>query len=236
MTKQGVRRFFMLWIQAAIRIEQRLESGTHRLHQRVRQNGRINPQILESDLESLNSLRQDATIPSARGKGYGLGPSRRKHGFVAPKSPSQHDAAPPETRRFAPSGQATQSKPIAVINPAVIKSSRHDRTEPPNLETLLHQSSLGKRSEILFPVNVATQPTVLLNQRTAQNAGWLPISNQCFVPAGTRIKSPRSHSVSSTSAPRCRQNNPRPSTKNRTSSSAWVCSARNLLRKATRSG
>ena len=73
MTKQGVRRFFMLWIQAAIRIEQRLEPGTHRLHQRVRQNGRINPQILESDLESLNSLRRTQRSLLHEAKAMGLG-------------------------------------------------------------------------------------------------------------------------------------------------------------------
>ena len=46
MAEQGMRRFFVLWIQAASHIEQRLEPGSHHLHQRVRQNGRINPQIL----------------------------------------------------------------------------------------------------------------------------------------------------------------------------------------------
>ena len=74
MTKQGVRRFFMLWIQAAIRIEQRLEPGTHHLQQRVRQNGRINPQILGSDLESWNSLRrtQLSLLHEAKAMGWAI--------------------------------------------------------------------------------------------------------------------------------------------------------------------
>ena len=60
------------------------------------------------------------------------------------------------------------------------------------------QSSPGKDREMSLPVNFATQPSLLLNQRRAQNRGALPISNQCRVPAGKLIRSPRSQQVRST--------------------------------------
>ena len=63
----------MLWIQAAISTEQLLEPGSHRLHQWVVQNGRINPQILESDLERLNSLGQTQRSLADQAKAMGLG-------------------------------------------------------------------------------------------------------------------------------------------------------------------
>ena len=58
-----------------------------------------------------------------------------------------------------------------------------------------------------------------------------PASNQCFVPSGTEIKSPRSHNKLKTgSVSKLNQNKPWPSTKNLISSSECVCSARNLAR------
>ena len=66
--------------------------------------------------------------------------------------------------------------------------------------TLIGQSSLGKRSAIGSSVKSATQPTGLLKKRRAQKRGCSPMSNQCRVPAGTWMRSPRSQSTTRTSA------------------------------------
>ena len=57
-------------------------------------------------------------------------------------------------------------------------------------------SRRGKRSAMSSPVKSAAQPSGLVNRRTAQKLGLGPMSNQCRVPAGTLIRSPRSHSTS----------------------------------------
>lgn len=56
-------------------------------------------------------------------------------------------------------------------------------------------SSKGNSSAIASPVKLATQPSGLLNSRIAVNTGFGPMSNQCFVSAGTEIRSSFSHSI-----------------------------------------
>jgi hypothetical protein len=45
------------------------------------------------------------------------------------------------------------------------------------------------------PVKLATQPAGVVNSRMAVKRGVGPMSNQWRVPAGTLIRSPRSHQV-----------------------------------------
>jgi len=51
-----------------------------------------------------------------------------------------------------------------------------------------------------LPVKRATQPALLLKNRSAQNEGADPMSNQCLVPAGTWIRSPCSQRTKRTSS------------------------------------
>lgn len=56
-------------------------------------------------------------------------------------------------------------------------------------------SSSGKLAAILSPVKLATHPSGLLNSLIAVKLGFGPMSNQCFVLAGTEIKSSFSQSI-----------------------------------------
>src|SRR5262249_3358430 len=65
-------------------------------------------------------------------------------------------------------------------------------------ERLDHDSYFGTVSAILSPVNVATQPSGVVNRRIAAKRGLGPMSNQCRVCFGTDKRSPCSHTTFST--------------------------------------
>lgn len=58
-----------------------------------------------------------------------------------------------------------------------------------------YASSFGKFAAMLSPVKSATQPSGLMKSRIAVNSGFGPMSNQCFVPPGTLMRSPLQQTV-----------------------------------------